>query len=788
MRRITRIRVTGVVQGVGFRPFVYGLATRLGIEGYCLNDGEGVTIELVADASGPDVAGFVSELRRSAPLLSRIDAISIEGVQTPGLKGPKSPKNGFVIRESLAQGNGFALISPDISVCPDCLKELFDPGDRRHRYPFINCTNCGPRYSIVRDVPYDRANTTMAGFRMCPECEGEYRDPANRRFHAEPTACAVCGPKTWLTDNAGKAADGVNYIAIQKARQLIKDGAIIAVRGLGGFHFACDASNDGAVGRLRDKKRKSNKPFAVMSPDAEAIRAYARVKDDEARLLRSNVSPIVLLEKRPGGPLGACVAPGNARVGVMLPYTPLHHLLLRGEANAFTALVMTSGNLSEEPIVISNEDALEKLSPIADCFLLHDRDIYMRVDDSITRMEAGSPVLLRRSRGFTPDVLELNAELKEIFAAGAGLKNTLTITKGTKAITSQHLGDMENPACLAFFEETFKNLKNTFRAEPLIVAHDMHPDYLGTRFALDYAREKGIDPRFVVPVQHHHAHAVSVMAEHGLKNSVIAIIFDGTGMGTDGCVWGGEFFIADRKGFERRAHLDYTPLPGGDMAAIQPWRMGLAYIAKGFGDGAEDVVERLYKRIDPKKTGMVLKMIKAGLNSPLSSSAGRLFDAVSSMLGLRDEITFEAEAAMDLEFIADVTGPMAKTPYDFSFVNIGNSGGDSGPMRVDTAPIIRGAVNDLDAGVEKGVISARFHYTLSEIILNAANILKHGTGIKDVVLTGGVFQNALLFSMATKRLSGAGFKVWYNERYPTNDGGVSLGQAICAWERVKGFF
>ncbi len=754
----TRIHITGIVQGVGFRPFVYNLAARHGLKGWCLNDSEGVVIEV----QGQSVDSFIDEIRTSAPPLSRIEEMTIERVEG------KEDYSGFTIRESRAVDGKFVLVSPDVAICDDCFTEMLDPSDRRYQYPFINCTNCGPRYSIVLDIPYDRPKTTMASFVMCADCEREYKDPSNRRFHAEPNACPVCGPRAWLHNRA----ELVNSEAIGEARRLLKEGAIVAVKGLGGFHLACDAENPEAVKKLRERKRRSNKPFALMAPDAAAVRSFCDLSIEEEGTLTERTRPIVLLRKKEPHAFDEAIAPSNNYYGVMLPYTPLHHLLFNG--SGFRALVMTSGNLSEEPIVVSNKEAIEKLSGIADHFLLHDRDIYMRVDDSIVKVEGGKNKALRRARGLAPDPIELGEEMEEILAAGALLKNTFCLTKGRNAIMSQHIGDLENVQALEFYEETLKNLKNTFRAEPKAIAHDMHPDYLSTRFALDYAREKGIAPERIIAVQHHHAHIASAMAEHGLTGEVIGISFDGTGFGTDGNIWGGEFLVASRGDFRRAAHLRYMKLPGGDAAVKEPWRMAVSCIMDACGDiGA---LKGFRERIGAK-ANVVSEMVKKNINAPLTSSMGRLFDAAASIAGIRDEITFEAEAAIELENIARTGADAA--PYQFLLL-----GGS--PMRIDAAPMIISIVDDVNNRTSKAVIAARFHATIAEMALNVALALRRDIGLNRAVLSGGVFQNRLLFALTEERLLNAGFKVYSQERVPANDGGISLGQAVVAWERIKG--
>ncbi|MFZ5998681.1 MAG: carbamoyltransferase HypF [Nitrospirota bacterium] len=809
-----RIQVTGVVQGVGFRPFIHNLAQKYRLKGFCRNDSEGVLIEVESDTSNGGIEDFVKELMSSAPPLSRIDSLFTKII--PGEGNYKD----FTIRESLFREGKSTFVSPDIAVCPDCVREMFDPHDRRYGYPFVNCTNCGPRYSIVLDIPYDRPKTTMASFTMCSECTREYNDPADRRFHAQPNACQVCGPKLELIVHRSSFTVKEKENPVETAIALLKQGAIVAIKGLGGFHLCCDATNRDAVARLRERKRNSNKPFALMAPNSITIKNFCVVSEEEERLLESRIRPIVLLKKKvmDNGPktigkdrneenilLPDEVAPGNSSLGFMLPYTPLHYLLFSGEGKQFTALVMTSGNRSEEPIVTSNDEALKKLAPLADAFLLHNRDIYMRVDDSIVRAGNQEPearsrnsddrsqnteikgkettsspsfppfYIIRRARGFVPDTIDLGEEFREILACGADLKNTFCLTKGSKAIPSQHIGDLEHYETLGFFGETLRNLKNTFRVAPEAVAHDMHPDYFSTKLALEYAREHDIPEDRCIPVQHHHAHIVSVMAEHGLREKVIGIAFDGTGYGMDGHIWGGEFLVADRVSFERAAHFRYVPLPGGDKAVKEPWRAAAAYLHQTFGDHAFEILPSFFRRFKRADVDAVLQMVKNSIHAPLTSSAGRLFDAVSSVIGLRDRITFEGEAAIDLEMAAHAYRGITGEPYPY------NKEGSS----IDMSPAIEAIAGDCNRSVETGAIARRFHATMGEVILNVAKEIREESGLRNVVMSGGVFQNRLLTEISIAALRKNGFAVWMNERVPANDGGISLGQAAVAWERMK---
>lgn len=769
-----RIHISGVVQGVGFRPFVYNLALSHSITGFCLNDSEGVVIE----AYGDNLDRFVEDLRSCAPPLSRITDLRTEVcVQTGGIKG-------FSIRESVSFAGAFGLISPDFSVCAECLTELFDTRDRRHLYPFINCTNCGPRYSIITDMPYDRPNTTMARFQMCAECDTEYHDPSDRRFHAQPNACEACGPKAWLVDKTGRPLSGFNSDAIVDAIRLLKEGRILAIKGIGGFHLSCDAMNDKAVSRLRMTKRsslakasQSNKPFAVMSPDVASIERYAGISEAEKRLLEERTRPIVLLGKKQPESLSIHVAPGSSDYGVMLPYTPLHHMLLHD--SGLKTLVMTSGNRADEPIVTSNKDALEKLSDMADFFFLHDRDIHMRVDDSIARVNGKRVSISRRARGFVPGAIDLGEETDDILAVGPELKNTFCLTKGRFAVMSSHIGDMENSGALEFYMESLLNLKASFKATPSIIARDMHPGYATTAFASEYALAEGIPPGRIVEVQHHHGHIAGVMAEHGIREKVLGVAFDGTGYGTDGTIWGGEFLVCDRSGFERFGHLGLTGLPGADAAVKEPWRMAVTYLRQAYGASAREVIKKNFARFDTPESSVVMRMLDHGINTPLTSSAGRLFDGVASLAGIRDRITYEAEAAINLEAAARDYPIEKAVPYPFDI--------NREKIRsIDCGAMIRSIVEDVANGRAASEIAARFHQTLASMITATLMIMREATGITSVVLGGGTFQNRLLLSLSMDGLAREGFMVYINEQTPANDGGIALGQAAIAWERMKG--
>jgi hydrogenase maturation protein HypF len=718
------------VQGVGFRPFVYNLARSSGLRGFVQNTAEGVVIE----AEGASLDGFVHHLRVRAPVLARIDAVDVADVD------PGSDED-FRIIESSGRSPEVVFVPPDVGTCDDCLRDVTQPGNRRYRYAFTNCTNCGPRYSIIRDVPYDRPYTTMAGFRMCELCAAEYHDPADRRFHAQPNACAVCGPRL--------------SCAIEDVRGWLGEGLIVAVKGIGGYHLACDAANDIAVRKLRERKRRSDKPFAVMVRDVDEAGRVAVLTQADRESLASPRRPIVIVPRRPGAGLSDAIAPGNRTVGIFLPYTPLHFLLMEG----FRVLVMTSGNLSEEPIV-SREDELPRLQAIADRFLTHDRPIETRLDDSVVRTFRGRERVLRRSRGYAPVSIELGAKVAPVVACGGELKNTFCLTKDHYAILSQHIGDLENYETLEFFRETLAHMTRFFRIEPEIVAHDLHPDYLSTRFARELT---GLTR---VAVQHHHAHIASVMAENRLTGPVIGVAFDGTGYGTDGKVWGGEVLVADYMGFERRFHLRYVPLPGGDAAVREPWRVALSYLHDAFGRDLPDLL--WFGRIPAARFKTIRGLVERGSGLIQTSSAGRLFDAVAAIAGVRLECNFEAQAAIELESIA----AEQEDAYPFDI-----SGGE-----IDFREAIRAIVRD----TEPARISARFHNTLARAIVEACVRVRRSDGLTDVALSGGTFQNVRLLEGAVTGLERCGFRVHLHSEVPPNDGGLSLGQAVVAHHLLHG--
>jgi hydrogenase maturation protein HypF len=745
-----RLEVEGIVQGVGFRPFVYRLAREYGMGGEVANTSSGVTILL----EGPeeDIESFERDLHEKAPPLSRITKVSAYPEKVTG-------RDVFSIRQSRDREEKTTLISPDVCVCDDCLDELFDARDRRYHYPFINCTNCGPRYTIIDDIPYDRPHTSMKSFRMCQECQAEYDDPGNRRFHAQPNGCAECGPRVTLFDNTRGEIRSED--PVRKAALLLRQGYVLAIKGIGGFHLAADAENDQAVRRLRERKHREEKPLALMSYAISDIRRYAVVEEADEPLLTSPERPIVLLEKKRRHPISEWVAPRNRYFGAMLPYTPLHFLLLH---SGFTALVMTSGNMSEEPIAIDNEDAFFRLSNIADYFLIHNRDIYLRSDDSIVRRSAGAARVIRRSRGYVPMPVFLKQEIPRVLACGAELKNTICLTRENKAFLSQHIGDLENVEAYDFFCSTIEHMKRILHVEPEILAYDFHPDYLSTRYALE---QQDIEK---VQVQHHHAHIVSCMAENLLDGPVIGLSLDGTGYGSDGAVWGGEVLLADRHRFERKAHMSYVPMPGGASAIKQPWRMAISYLYDAFGDAFRDLDLPVLKQIENRKIDVMVEMISKRVNAPNTSSLGRLFDGIAALVGIRNHVHYEGQAAMELEMIAE-NG--REKPYEYEWTR--------GEVReILTGPIIKGVVHDMETGVDPSRISGRFHLTLVRLFSELCEDIRAETGLNRVALSGGVFQNRLLLEGLIRALEKSDFEVFSHKLVPTNDGGISLGQAVVA--------
>jgi hydrogenase maturation protein HypF len=748
--RYVKIEIKGIVQGVGFRPFVYRLANQSGIVGKVVNDPLGVDIE--AAGEGDQIYLFLRALKDEAPPQAVIEDIAVSAI-------PPFEARTFEIGPSSWDGRKSVLISPDLATCDDCVRELFDPRDRRYRYPFINCTNCGPRFTIIGDTPYDRPFTSMAAFRMCGPCEKEYRDPSDRRFHAQPNACPECGPRLWLSDEAGREAPGD---AIESAAMLLKEGKIVALKGLGGFHLACDATSDDAVTRLRERKRRYGKPFAVMARGIEDAAKYCVVGAEEEELLLSPRSPIVLLEEREDSPLSGRVAGALRHQGLFLPYTPVHHLLM---SEIDFPLVMTSGNVSSEPIVTANEEALEKLSGIADGFLLHDRDILVRYDDSVTRVFLGGEYPVRRARGYAPYPVKVKRGPEvEVLALGAELKNTFCLLRGDQAFIGQHIGDMETVEEKVHFEEALDAIKRLFSLEPEVVAHDLHPDYMTTHMAADIAL-----PR--IGVQHHHAHIVSCLADNRATGRVIGVAWDGTGYGDDGTVWGGEFLLADERGYERLAHLYCYPMPGADACIYKLYRMVTGIFTEVFGgeDQALAATRHLVD-IDDREAELLLLQLRSGFNAPMTSSAGRMFDAAACIAGLRSEALYDGQAACEFEAAARPSTARYGFTLDTSVE----------PWVVDTRPVFTDLLSEAIRGVEPGVIAGRFHATMADIIVGTCAELSRATGVDTVALSGGVFQNLILTSGVVEGLRAEGLSPLLHRRVPCNDGGVSLGQAVAA--------
>jgi hydrogenase maturation protein HypF len=722
---------------------VYRLAREHRLEGSVSNTPEGVVIRVRGERSALDA--FVLDLPRRPPPLARITALAVEHAFLPSA-------DGFRIERSEDGGKATTLIPPDVTVCRACLAELFDPEDRRYRYPFINCTDCGPRYTLIRGLPYDRSLTTMASFPLCPDCRREYEDPENRRFHAEPNACPRCGPKCRLLDASGEAITAGDPI-LETAR-LLGEGRIAAVKGLGGFHLMVDATSEAAVVRLRERKHREEKPLALLAASVPRVREFCRTTPEEEALLQSPERPIVLLERAEGSPIAPSVAPGQSSYGVMLSYTPLHALLLD---SPLYAVVATSGNRSEEPIALGDEEAVERLGAIADFFLVHDREIHRRADDSVARVASGRARLLRRARGYAPRPVLLGGETSPILAVGGHLKNTICLTRGREAFLSPHVGDLDNPRAFDGFRESISHLSRTLEISPVAVAHDLHPDYLSTRWALE---ESGLP---AIAVQHHHAHVAAVLAESGLDETVVGIAIDGTGFGGDGTVWGGEILVASLRGFERKWHLPQVVLPGGDRAAREPWRMAIAWLHRLYGRDLFDLDLPFLEAVPREHARRLVDAIESDLGWPLTSSCGRLFDAVAALLGLRLKTSFEGQAAMELEALAA------------GFVD--SARGE--PSR-SVDDLVREVVDDVRRGRGRSSIAARFHLGLADALSEAAASIARDSGLSRVALGGGSFQNRILLTRARSRLEERGLSVLAPSEVPANDGGLALGQAAVA--------
>lgn len=756
-----RITIRGIVQGVGFRPFVYGLATGHQLNGWVLNSSSGVEIEV--EGSEPALSAFTMALQEQMPPLAKIDEFNTAKIAVQEFKH-------FTIRHSQPKPGEYIPVSPDVSICDDCLQELFDPANRRYRYPFINCTNCGPRFTIIKDIPYDRPKTSMTDFPLCPECLQEYENPLDRRFHAQPVACEVCGPNIWYEENGTTIAEKEQ--SLQAAREAIKSGKVIAVKGLGGFHLACDASNSKAVNTLRSRKRRSDKPFALMAFDLQTIRQFCMISPKEEELLSSRQRPIVLLDKIENASLSNAVAPKQNTLGFMLPYTPLHLLLLEPADDFPDVLVMTSGNLSEEPIAFKDDDAIQRLSPLVDGFLMHNRPIHIRVDDSVVRMFNDAIYPLRRSRGYAPDPIVLKEKHISIFAAGGELKNAFGFTRDRYAFLSHHIGDLENYETLRSFEEGIDHFEKLFRITPQAIACDSHPSYLASQYARKRAQQENLP---LVEIQHHHAHLASCLADNGLENSeepVIGLIFDGTGYGTDGTIWGGEFLIGNCSSFKRVHHLQAIPQPGGDLATRTPARMALAHLWQNKMEWQDNLppVQALSKI----EIQVILRQLENSINTPLTSSMGRLFDAVSSLIGIRQTVNYEGQAAIEMEAIA---APDENSFYEIEFKPEQTS--------INLHTFWEQLINDIRSGTPASVLSARFHNSIAQLSLTVSRALQSRYTINTVALSGGVWQNRYLLNKTVALLKQNQFRVLTHKRVPANDGGIALGQLLIAENQLK---
>jgi len=752
-RARAHLRIEGLVQGVGFRPFIHGLAGRFQLAGFVAKDTRGAVVEV--EGIEPDLSRFLERLVAEAPPLASIHQVTATRLAPTGSQG-------FEIRASLAEGESQVLISPDVATCAECVHEIVDPASRRYGYPFTNCTHCGPRFTIVQGIPYDRPRTTMARFSMCPACAGEYNDPWDRRFHAQPICCAACGPTLSLVSHDGAKVGGD---PVRSAAERLRAGFIVAVKGLGGYHLAAAAANEGAVERLRFCKHRDQKPFAIMVSSLEAARSLAELTPAEERSLASPRRPIVLVRRKAGARLAHSVAHENRLLGLMLPYTPLHHLLCTQHPEPF---VLTSGNVADEPIVYSDEGALERLSPVADVLLRHDRPIHVRTDDSVVQVFRGKEQLLRRSRGYCPQPIALPWKaLRPVLACGGELKSTFCLAKGRHTFLSPHYGDLENFEILESYREGIAHLSRLFEVLPQVVAHDLHPDYLSTKYA--YA-VKDVE---LVAVQHHHAHAAACLADNGECGPAIAVVFDGLGYGSDGTLWGGEFLEVDLVGFRRLGHLEAMPMPGGVAAIREPWRFAVASLDRAYG--GDPPLDLLVLRRHARDVESVIRLARSGLCSPQTSSAGRLFDAVASILGVRDAVRYEAQAAIELEQCADPREP-GEYPARVS---------SGPPFLVHGADLVRAVADDARGGVDPAVVAARFHNGLARAVADVACRIRERTGLETVALSGGVFQNTLFLEKTLARLETRHFRTLTHLQTPPNDGGISFGQAVIATARDR---
>ena len=762
----SRFTISGIIQGVGFRPFVYRLARERELTGYIANTVAGVTIEIVGTPR--EIEGFAKDIVRDKPPLAHIEELHVEELKA----GPGDIRENFLIVDSIPAGNRIGPITPDSDVCSSCLTELFNPDDRRYLYPFINCTDCGPRYTLIEKTPYDRPLTAMKQFDLCAGCMAEYMDPLDRRFHAQATCCPACGPAVSLTTPDGKAVAGSD--PIHMAADLLYEGKIVAIKGIGGFHLAVDGVNSDAVARLRMKKGRPDKPLAVMVAAEDRVKSFAVFSRPEQKILSGRAKPIVLLQKKHPFMLAENIAPDNRFIGVMLPYTPIHHLLFY--YREFQALVMTSGNLSGSPVVKDNDEALAKLAHIADYFLLHNREIITQADDSVIRLAGSSSVIYRRARAYVPSVVNLKQNGGSTLALGAIIKNTICLTKEHEAFVSQHIGDLDNLDTQVHQKNIIRHFQSLLRLEPDLLVHDLHPDYAGSRYA---SRQKKLP---AVAVQHHHAHAASCMAEHGLDGPVIAVTLDGNGYGPDGTVWGGEILLADYHMYERCAHLSTVEMPGADAAILEPWRMAASHLYRAFGAECINMNLRLIHE-HGDEISIIQQMIDKSINSPLTSSCGRLFDTAAALLGLRHTVSFEGQAAAELEMLLE-PDDTDRSAYSYEVIKK-----DPLPWQLPVAPIIHALVQDILANKPPQAISRRFHNTLAALFTRACKDIRAQNSINTVVLSGGVFQNVTLLRQLRQNLENLAFAVYTHEQVPSNDGGISLGQAIAGraiFENDKG--
>lgn len=748
------LTVKGIVQGVGFRPFVYNLAAKLNLNGWVNNNSEGVYIDIEGSETALDI--FLDNLHNNPPPLAKIDSITFKDK-------PHAGYSSFLIKESEVNKERITLISPDMATCRDCINDISDPSNRRYRYPFTNCTNCGPRFSIIKSIPYDRDKTTMKKFKMCKDCHKEYTDPSNRRFHAQPNACSECGPSIWITDNHGNSVTMDNYDTIEWVQKRLCEGKIFAIKGLGGFHLVCDAKNASAVKTLRERKHRPFKPFAVMAKDIDTASRYCKINEKEKELLTGIRKPIVLLERNAYYDLPYDIAPNQKTLGIMLPYTPLHELLLNGGSDI---LVMTSANINGLPLEFTNESALENLSDLVDYFLMHNRDIYIPVDDSVVKVIDDEEIMMRRARGYVPDPIRVPG-IKSILACGPNMKNTFCIAKEDFIFVSQHNGDLENVETIEHFKRNIEHFKNIFSFTPKFIACDMHPGYAST----DYASTYDIP---IIEVQHHHAHIVSCMLENKIKGNVIGVSFDGTGYGPDGKVWGGEFLICDYTSFERAAHLEYVSMSGGDKGVQEPWRLAVAFILK-YGNLIPEGIGFIDKFYGSKGV-MLTSAISKNINCIETSSMGRLFDAAASIAGIRDVITYEGQASIEFESALDDS---CEDYYQYDIEM------QDGTLIINPGKIIAGLLKDRINGCLSSTMSAKFHNSIVGFTLDILQSLRSSTGLNRIALSGGVFQNTYLFTKLCRKLKKECFDVYTQKSIPSNDGGISLGQIIIANERIN---